>query len=164
MNLQGYVEVDSKFDESVFDSAALKASQLLNSFEEKVRKTRLMPSNQVSRMDIDGRNYLVCQLYVGILEEVVMAYCIESIGKDLVIHARRFEKANVAGKELLNIAKNLFGGKSRTWGMEANLIKHTGKFMKGMAVPSPLGSDSLFSAGLHIEKINKCLKEAIAEM
>lgn len=164
MKLQDYVEVECKFDEVVLGSASSKASQLLNAFEEKVRKTKLMPSNQVFRMDIDGRNYLVCQLHVGILEQVVMAYCIEPIDKDLVIHARRFEKANVAGKALFNIAKNVFSGKSRTWDMEKNLIKHTGRFIKGMTSPSPLGSDSLFMAGLHIEKIDKCLKDAIAEM
>lgn len=164
MNLQDYVEVESNFDEIVLSSASSKANQLQNLFEEKVRKIKLVPSNQISRMDINGRNYLVCQLYVGILEQVIVAYCMDAIDKDLVIHVRRFEKANVAGKALFNIAKNVLGGKSRTWDMEKNLIKHTGKFIKGMTSPSPLGSDSLFTAGLHIGKIDKCLKEAIAEI
>lgn len=165
MNLQGYVEVECKFDEMVLDTASSKASQLLKAFEEKVRKTKIMSSNQLFYMEIDGRNYLICQI-VGFLEEVVMAYCIEPIGKDVVIHARRFEKGNVAGKALFNIAKNVFSGKSRTWDMEKNLVKHTGRFIKGVTSPSPLGSDSVFvrMVRIQVEKIDKCLNDAIAEM
>jgi hypothetical protein len=165
MNLQDYVEVECKFDEVVLISASSKASQLLNAFEEKVRGTKIMSNNQVFYMNIDGRNYMMCQI-VGFLEEVVMAYCIEPIDKDVVIHARRFEKGNVAGKALFNIAKNVFAGKPRTWGMEKNLIKNTGRFIKGMTSPSPLGSNSIFvrMAGIQIEKIDTCLKDAIAEM
>jgi hypothetical protein len=164
MDLKNYVEVECEFNEIVLGSSGGKVTRLKSLFEEKVRKTKLMPSNQIFDMDIDGRKYLICQLYVEMFDQVVIAYNIDSINGDIVIHARRFEKANVAGGALFKLLQNVFSGKSRTIKMEGELIKHTGKFVKGMTSPSPLGKDSLFVAGLHIRKINECLEEAINQI
>jgi hypothetical protein len=164
MNLKDYVEVEWEFNEIVLSSASTKTSKLQSSFEEKIREKRIVPSKQLLHMEIDSRNYIVCQLYVGGLDQVLVAYCIEPIGTDLVIHGRRFERANVVGKALFGIAKNVFSGKPRTLQREINLVKQTSRFIKGMTSPSPLSTDSLFMADIYIDLINDCLKEAIAEI
>ena len=123
MNLESYVEVPCELDTIIISSAASKASKVQSLFEDKVKKEKIIPPKQIQRMIIDGKTYSVFQIYVGMLDQVVMAYCIEPANANLKIHTRRFEKANVTGKALWSITKNIFGGKSRTWGMERSLLR-----------------------------------------
>lgn len=164
MNLQDYIEVAHNFEPIVVKSSAAKVSQLKTLFQDKVKSLKLVPPKQIYNLSLDGKEYLVYQLYVEMADQAVFAYCIEATDKNIEIHVRRFEKANVAGKALWSIAKNIFGGQPRTLQKEANLIKNVGKLSKGLTSSSPLGKDALYWADEYFGRMNKKLHEALLEI
>ncbi|MBS4016271.1 MAG: hypothetical protein KGZ86_07570 [Candidatus Latescibacteria bacterium] len=164
MKLQDYVEVAHDFAPIVIESAASKVMRLRTLFEEKVKGSPLVPSNQTYHMNLDGKDYVVYQLYVEMLNQAVFAYCIEAAGKNIVIHVRRFEKASVVGGALWNIAKNVLGGQARTIKKEIDLVNNVAKMSKGLVSSSPLGKEARYFADDYFERMNKKLIEAISEV
>lgn len=162
MNLQNFIEVEHNFEPIIIYNGALHATELQRLFEERVKKERCF--NLPKHIAFEGEKYIVYHELVGTFDRIAFAYCIQIVNNDIIVHVRRFEKANIVGKAAWSIAKNVFSGEQRTLKKEINLGKSISKLTKGMITASPLGAQSLVWADDYFRKINECLIEVVEQM
>lgn len=155
MNLEKFVEVSAGFDDVVFASKE-RVGVIKNRFKENLVKTKRFPANQIHEINLDGSEWLCVHFYVEFLDQVVMAYNLEEVGDGIFVQARRFEKANVAGMALLNIAKNTVKGRPLK-----GFLGNMGKIAGGVISPSPLNKVAQTMASIEVDLIKRSLHQSI---
>ena len=161
MDLSKFVEVGTNYEPIRISSSQNTLNEVINTFTQKTIQGKIVGASQISRVNLDGKNSILFHLYVGSMDQVVFAYSFENIDNDVEISLRVFEKANIVGKALWGITRNVFAGVPRTLDLEINLLKNTGKLAKGLTTKSPLGNESNESAMTYLNLIHKHLLESI---
>lgn len=163
MNIKSFVEVQCNFETKNFLGIGGYLKNIKNEFRNELISRNLINQKYMNNFIIEGEEYFCIQMFTGVFEQVMMAYNFKNINGDLLIFTRRFEKGNAAkvGGALKNIGKNVFSGKSRTWGMETNLLSNTGKLITGLAVPTPVSQQQLRHINYSVNRVNQILLEIV---
>ncbi len=154
MDLKYFTEVESNYVPIILTMSSLSRQTAINEFIRKIQEQKISSPKYIFHDKYEEYETLAFHIFAGFYDQAVFEYVFVVDGIRTLVAVKRFERANVVGKSLFGILRNVASGKPRTFDLEVDLFKNVGKLTGGIAYPSPLGKESSNLVDINCKLIN----------